>query len=335
MSTKQVVFALVCAFGLVSCQTTPTEPTDLASINETTKISYQSVNGTQGFADIVTGRKLAPQMLTSKLYLPEQCKGDTRIPAVIVQHGSGSIQGKTWYPNLAKKLNDAGIAALVADSYGNRGISDTSKNQKRLPGHTRIHDVFAAFRALQEVECIDPDRIGITGYSFGGLLSRYVGVKFISDKLGNGRVFKSSLPVYPPCVIGLSKLASNGTQIHYLLGGKDDWSLASTCIEDAKGLKEAGWDIDYTILAEGHHGFIGEKSVRFLPKVFVIKDCKGIYIDEDGITYWKGDAYTKSGQLITAMLKDGCATRGAHSGTSGSVRGQAMKFTVEFFSKNL
>ena len=36
------------------------------------------------------------------------------------------------------------------------------------------------------------------------------------------------------------------------------------------------------------HGFTGDKSVRFLPNVFVGKDCKGIYIDEDGITYWKG-----------------------------------------------
>lgn len=332
---KKSVFALVCTFALVSCQTTQLSPTDLSSVSETGFITYESVNGTQGFADLISGRKMSKQMLSSKLYLPEECKDpNVTMPAVIIQHGSGSIQGKTWYPTLAKKLNEVGIAALVADSYSARGISDTSKNQRRLPGHNRLFDMYAAFRALGEIKCIDADRIGVTGYSMGGMLSRYASTDFVNDALGGGRAFKASLPVYPSCVFDITRLRPSETKVHYLLGERDDWTLAKTCVEDAAKLKDAGWDISYTIYPGGYHGWISDKTVRFLPKVFVGKDCKGIYIDDDGYTYWNGKIFNKRGQLNKHMTET-CASRGAHSGSHGATRRKSMDFTVEFFKENL
>ena len=73
------------------------------------------------------------RLLTSHLYLPSECdEPGSKVSAVIIQHGSGRLK-HAWCRELPAKLNQKGIAALVAN---------------------RLYDAFAAFRTLQAIDCI-------------------------------------------------------------------------------------------------------------------------------------------------------------------------------------
>ena len=133
------------------------------------KITFGSYTP-ETLSQIVSGNwKKKPQEITGDLLLPD---GDGKVPAVVVVHGSGTVKNlKGWYDNLYPALNKAGIAMLAIDSYTKRGMGETSKDQSRLSKAARIADAFSALDTLKNHPRIIPDKIGITGYSFGGIVS--------------------------------------------------------------------------------------------------------------------------------------------------------------------
>ena len=299
-----------------------------------TFISYTSANNVTGFLDLVSDRDFEPQVLKSKLYIPERNSNSKKFPSVIIQHGSGKIGNKTWYPELAKKLNEVGIAALIADSYSERSIESTAIDQRQLSGPTRIYDAFSAFKKLQEIEYIDPNRIGITGYSYGGFVSRFAVVKFISDALGGGHMFKASLPVYPGSSISIANLMLTGAKIHYLLGRLDDYTPSEKCLQEVYELKNSGYNVDYTMYDNAHHGFISDNGVQYYPDNITDKNCFGAYLGEDKHIYYEGKRFEKFYDFYDA-LENGIMTEGVHSGGDILTRNKAMDFTVKFFHENL
>ena len=163
------------------------------------KITFGS-HSPDTLSQIVSGDwKTKSQEITGELSLPD---GDGKVPAVVVVHGSGTIKNlKDWYNALSPALNKAGIAMLAIDSYTKRRMGETSKDQTRLSKATRIADAFSAMEALKNHPRIIPDKIGITGYSFGGIVSLHVTEKRVSDSFLKDNVsFAASLPVYPSCM---------------------------------------------------------------------------------------------------------------------------------------
>ncbi len=116
-----------------------------------------------------------------------------KIPAVIMLHNGSGVNYRGVY--YAAALNTAGIATLEVDQYGGRGIA---------PGGTRptevLSDVGAAYGLLKGRVEVDPERIGLTGMSFGGIETMLLMTKRYSDiALGQGRHLKAALALYPVC----------------------------------------------------------------------------------------------------------------------------------------
>ena len=78
--------------------------------------------------------------LAAELRLPTA--GTTRLPAMILLHGSAGVQSGNdrW----ARELNDLGIATLTVDSFTERGIGSTIGAQGQLSELVVIIDAFAA-----------------------------------------------------------------------------------------------------------------------------------------------------------------------------------------------
>ena len=315
----------------------PVPITNFSAVTSSQKISYPSANGIKIYADIFSGKSFERQTLTSQLYLPDSCEEGGQVPAVVIQHGSGAPK-HTWYPQLAKNLNRSGIAALIANSYSARAIRSTAKDQTQLTVANRTYDTFSAFRALQSIPCIDPDRIGITGYSYGGLISREVVESALAERLGNGHVFKASLPVYPYCLWEWENSRPTKTKVHYLLAELDDWNLVKDCLERIPYLQAAGWDVSYTIYPDAHHGFIADKFYGFDAQDQTFNECGIYWIDEDGhYSISTVGASTRDGiqKFMQVVFKTKCAKLGATSGRNENARAKTMDFTVKFFSDNL
>ena len=314
--------------------------TDLSKVKSTKIIYYESVNGVETIEDLLSGKSFTPQILKSKLYLPKSCKiSGTKVPAVIIQHGSGRPQHR-WYPQLANKLAKSGIAALVANSYSQREISSTARDQTQLSLANRIYDAFAAFHALGKIPCIDPDRIGITGYSFGGIVARHVIEKPLADLFGDGHYFKASLPVYPSCSGRWKQTIPTNAKVHFLLAQLDDYTPAKPCLEYIPEMKAAGWNASYTVYKGAHHGFIADKFYGYSKDVWTFKNCGITYINPDGTSYNKIINFNSSVKRMTwteviEVATKSCARKGVTTGLHPKSKKAALKFTVKYFSESL
>src|SRR5713101_1322333 len=112
------------------------------------------------------------------LYKPD---GDGPFPVVIYNHGSRDGRERTSVPfqYIGKMLTRAGYVVLVPERRG-YGKSDGSpwwqevgNDQSRLIARLQAEtaDVLAAIDYLRTVPSADTNRIGIMGWSFGGIVT--------------------------------------------------------------------------------------------------------------------------------------------------------------------
>lgn len=112
------------------------------------------------------------------LHLP---KNKTQVPAVLICHGfAGNKSGRhRLYVVLAEKLAELGIATLRIDF---RGSGDSEGDFDQMTIASEISDALCALNFLKTHSVIDPNRLGILGNSFGGVIATQVAAKDSSIK---------------------------------------------------------------------------------------------------------------------------------------------------------
>src|SRR5947207_15404780 len=116
--------AIIGIAGLFSTQAALAEPSesDLAARIELRPIETLTLTDQQFLTGDKNGKAVT---IAGELRLPRGATG--RVPAVILQHGSGGVgPGPEFW---ARYLNDMGVASFVVDSFSGRGIVSTSTDQ--------------------------------------------------------------------------------------------------------------------------------------------------------------------------------------------------------------
>lgn len=146
--------------------------------------------------DLVGGGSLT---IKGKLTLPDRCRNHSRhrAPAVVILHGSAGVDYRGIFYGQA--LNEAGIATLEIDMWEARGIAGGG-NRPSLPMVT-YPDAFGALNLLASQAEIDPERIGVLGFSWGGVISMATATENNQGaKYGYGDTrFKAHVAHYPLC----------------------------------------------------------------------------------------------------------------------------------------
>ncbi len=111
------------------------------------------------------------------LFLPPGAGEQDHLPAIIEMHGGPfSRYGNAWstrYP--WQVLSREGFAVLIVNPRGGTGYgADFLRGVYRNFGTDDYLDIMAAVDALVEAGTIDPERLGFTGYSYGGLMTDVV-----------------------------------------------------------------------------------------------------------------------------------------------------------------
>lgn len=129
------------------------------------------------------------------LRTPREATGP--VGAVLICHGSDGVDGRGEY--YAAALNAAGLATLEIDMWAARSTARGAAGRPRSPMET-LPDAFGALKFLGEQPEADPGRIGILGFSWGGVVSLLSATRGRADPLrGELAGFKAHAAHYPVC----------------------------------------------------------------------------------------------------------------------------------------
>ena len=148
------------------------------------------------------------------------CGSAHKVPAVVILHGSSGVDARGDFYEAA--LNEAGIATLQIDMWEARSVTGGA-NRPKAPILTQP-DAFSALAFLAAQPGIAADRIGVLGFSWGGVMSMGSAEQLYAGLFGGGRHFKAHVAHYPVCyaynavVPGLPPPAQFGTQFLHLTG---------------------------------------------------------------------------------------------------------------------
>ncbi len=183
--------------------------------------------------------------LSGVLTLPE-AQEQQRLPAVIVVHGSGGVGRREaeW----AAFLQQRNYATLVIDYFGPRGITAESASQP-----TPVGDVFQALVRLARHPRIDPNRIGVLGFSRGGTMS----VEAANDggRSTGGLRAAVHVALYPGCRRSVVDSDPSLPPLLILLGSEDSYTTPWECQRLVSGGAWKGRTVELTIYEGATHAF--------------------------------------------------------------------------------
>lgn len=118
-------------------------------------------------------------------------------PVVVILHGSAGVDSRGNF--YARALNDRGIATLEIDMWEARGVTGVA-NRPSHPIFT-YPDAFAALAFLSSYPGINPDRIGVLGFSWGGVVTMASATEAYATRFGGALRFKAHVAHYPVCYV--------------------------------------------------------------------------------------------------------------------------------------
>ena len=133
-----------------------------------------------------------PLSIAARLRVPQG--GTDKYPAVILLHGSAGPSLREG--GYADVLNAAGFVTLEPDQWSARGLAGGASGRPRTVIET-LPDLFGARDFLTRHPAVDPARIGVAGFSFGGVATMLAATHKHNDKFLGGDHFRAFMPVYP------------------------------------------------------------------------------------------------------------------------------------------
>ena len=180
-------------------------------------------------------------------------------PAVVIVHGSGGVDSRGQ--RYATALNEAGFVTLEIDLWAARGVRSPAERPKGVP--ETLPDAFGALALLSARADVDPRRIGIMGFSWGGVVSMLSATQRYRNAFATGdQAFAAHAPLYPVCwvynvVPGYEFKDLVGAPVFIQAGTADTYDEPDRCTrlreslpESSRGLVEVrmydgathGWD---------------------------------------------------------------------------------------------
>jgi dienelactone hydrolase len=302
----------------------------LSKISKKTKlVKIQSYNA-KNYMVIKDGSyKKSPIEVDALIAYPK--KGEGPFPVLMIVHSSGGPGefNSKWYryhKESARSLLKKGIAIMFLDNYSARGAVHTYVDQSQVALFSGYIDAFMALEYLSKDPKINIKKVGISGYSRGGMISIMASEKRLRDALvSKDLYFAAAQPRSPDCWnVGMFRNPQpiKETKTWMVLGGADDYTLAEPCVVHGEKIKANGGDIEVTVKKGWHHGFTANYKEEYEGDAAIFNDCPGSFTNDQGIIIYEGNQ----------SFPD-CITRGA---TIGGNKGVVFKKPfLKFFTESL
>jgi dienelactone hydrolase len=208
----------------------------------------------------------APRVIPGWLSRPV---GAGPFPAVVLLHGCHGVSASThgW----AAWFRGRGYAALIVDSWTPRGMREGCTPQSAdLPNTERYDDAVGALRYLHALRWVDRRRIGVIGWSNGGVFAMALVNGPSHDRARRRGVtlpepgFRAAVAVYPGgCSSLVRELAVRPLLV--LIGAADDWTTPAPCVEMIEAMRARGAEASIVLYPGAVHYF----DVEGLPRTWL------------------------------------------------------------------
>ena len=126
--------------------------------------------------------------ISAYLYAPPGLEAGERVSAILWIHGGPTGQYHDTFQQHVQFFVQRGYAVLLPNIRGSAGYGKEFENGNNgCWGHCDLEDVVAGVEYLKGLSYVDPSKMGITGTSYGGIMSMYA-VAFAPD------VFQAAIP---------------------------------------------------------------------------------------------------------------------------------------------
>lgn len=253
-----------------------------------------------------------PARISASLHLPPAGSGPFACMVILTSSAGVQRHREHYY---AQALNEAGVAALIVDSFTGRGVRRTVADQTLVSGAQMEGDAFAALAHLRFDARIDPRRIGVMGVSKGGgaTLNTAIAVRQ-RWRPGFSHLFDLHVAICPGATAQHRDPTTHGRPIFFMLAGRDDYTPAALAIDYAERMRAAGnGRIKVKVYAGAHHGW------ESLGSVFDIKNaenwsCCRNFIEDNGRHFVTAAGQAFSEPDYQAWARRHCVTYGARAG---------------------
>ena len=279
--------------------------------------------------------------------MPKDVPADAKVPAMILLPGSGGIQPGREH-EYAAFLNDMGIAAFVVEYYEPRGLVKGTNYIIRVSGVTEfdiITDAYSALRLLSTHPNIDGQKIGVMGFSYGGMATRLAmddrfREQFTPELLG----FALHIDVYGPCFQNLKTTQTNGAPLLTLRGTEDKSNDLAACKVREQEMRDLGVAVETHIYEGAGHAWENFAPRKMSEDSPYLSGCEITY-DEKGISHLDGErimSYADDAsrvERITARLSSSgkferCLDYGYIVGNDKKTKQQAYDDAKVFLNKH-
>jgi dienelactone hydrolase len=258
-SMKRMFSAVWVILGLAWGQPAVADPSlkDLAARTELHPIETLTLSVRQFLTGDKNGKAVT---VAGQLRFPQGAAG--RLPAVILQHGSGGSNARDEF--WAKTFNEMGIASFLVDSFSGRGLTRISLDRAVFNSLNVIVDAYRAFDVLTSHPRIDPARIALMGFSQGGVSALYSSLKRFQQMWNPRATFAAHIPLYAGCAttfIGDTDVSA--APIRQFHGAADDYTPVAPYRAYFERLRAAGRDALLAEYPSAYHSFdnpLGNKT---------------------------------------------------------------------------
>lgn len=249
----------------------------------------------------------------------------------------GSVGVAPSHIDKARRLTDAGIAALLVDPFGARGVESTVADQAQYSFAASATDVIAAVAHLRAMDAWADARIGAQGHSRGG--AAVLSALTLAALQGAPLSLTGVYAAYPWCGQQFLNPRPGSTRVRAIVGDRDDWCLPQQVQGYLQALRLAGGDASWRVVAGAHHGFDRAGPVEFVAEASVAPSAPTVYIRDDGVCLHPatGEAGASERALMLYGIEAGYGVRGAHLGSEDDLaevfHADMMQFWGECFGR--
>jgi len=223
--------------------------------------------------------------LAMAIYKPA---GGGRFPALILVHTCGGLRPEIR--NWTKEALSRDYVVFVLDSLGPRGLKTVCHPPTPVSIWRGVKDSFQALDHLKRFEFVDPDRVGLMGFSWGAMVGLLASSKTVATVFSPSKRFAAVASFYPGCYFPASGTRGEIEFLRtdtdrptlVLLGESDTETPPADCLLRLETLKDRGIPVSWHLYPKTTHCW-DCSSLHNLSKVDLLGH-KVVYLYDEQVT---------------------------------------------------